>query len=270
MALEIDFLGTGTSTGTPMIGCDCEVCTSKDPRDFRCRMCVGVLAPDGTRIIVDTPPEFRLLMVKAGYKRADAVLVTHCHMDHVAGFDDIRRFNTLAGGAVLPCYAAPETLESLRSVFPYISRRSDPRGLFRPKIEFIPVLEPFSIGPVRVTPLPVIHEPVRTYGYLFECDGARIAHIPDCHEIPAPTMEILKARPLDVLSLNCLRPAPHPTHLSLGESIAAARESGARETYFVHMSHSLPHAATEAALPEGMHLAWDGLRVRAGECGKTP
>ena len=261
MSLSIDFLGTGTSTGTPMIGCRCPVCNSTDPRDFRCRSCVSVSADDGTRVVVDTPPEFRLLMVKAGYDRISAVIITHCHMDHVAGFDDVRRFNTLAGGAPIPCFAAPETLDSLRGIFPYISDRPDTHGLFRPMIVFTPVNGPFRVGGIDITPLPVRHDPVRTNGYLFERAGARVAHIPDCHEIPESTLEILRERPVDILSLNCLRDSPHPTHLSLETAVAYARETGAKRTFFVHMSHSLPHAATERALPPDIRLAYDGLRV---------
>lgn len=255
------FLGTGTSTGTPMIGCDCPVCRSSDPRDARCRMCLAVESAAGGRIVVDTPPEFRLLAVKAGLAHMDAVAITHCHMDHVAGFDDVRRFNTLAGGRPLPCYGPAGALEALRAVFPYITDRPGPDGLFRPMIRFTPVAGAFTAGGMSIAPVPVFHPPVETCGYIFECDGRRAAHIPDCHEIPASSMALLREKRLDVLSLNCLRDKPHPTHLTLGRALAYAEEIGARETYFVHMSHSLPHAATEARLPPHVHLAYDGLEV---------
>lgn len=257
--MTIRFLGTGTSTGTPMIGCDCPVCNSPDPRDARCRMCVAVISDSGTCVVADTPPEFRLLAVKAGLRRLDAVLITHCHMDHVAGFDDIRRFNTIAGGKPLPCYGSPETLSALRKVFPYISDKPNAQGLFRPMIDFTPVREPFAAGDIAITPVPVIHGSTPADGFVFECDGRRYAHIPDCSEIPAASMALL--RNLDVLSLNCLRDRPHPTHLSLVKSLAYAKETGAKETFFVHMSHSLPHAETEKRLPPHVHLAYDGLDV---------
>ena len=242
-----------------MIGCDCPVCTSKDPRDMRCRTCVCVEAGDGTRVISDTPPEFRLLAIKAGIKRADAFLITHCHMDHVAGFDDVRRFNTLAGGAVIPCYGLPGALRSLKAVFPYISEEANGQGLFRPMIRFIPATEPFFVGGMRIVPVPVIHPPADTCGWIFEYGGVRAAHIPDCREIPQESLALLKG--VDILSLNCLRDRPHPTHLSLEKSVEYAAAIGARRTFFVHMSHSLPHAATEERLPQQIRLAYDGLDV---------
>jgi len=255
--LKLQFLGTGTSVGVPQIGCSCPTCLSSDPRDKRRR--TGLYVSGGSaRFVVDTPPEFRVACLELGITHVDAVVVTHAHMDHVAGFDDIRRFNTLNGKVPMRCYAAAETIASLRSIFPYITDRANDQGLFRPMIEFTPVDSAFDIADVRVTPLPVVHGP-RTNGYLFECGGRRAAYISDCHEIPAATMEL--ARGADVLVLDCLRERFHPTHLTRDAALAYVDELSPKRTFFVHMCHDVMHSQFEARLPESVRLAYDGLEV---------
>ena len=152
--MKFRFLGTGTSVGVPQIGCTCKVCTSADPRDRRRRCGAYVTSADGPSFLVDTPPEMRLACIEYGISKVDAVVLTHAHMDHVAGFDDERRFNTINGtkgpdgrviGAPMPCFAAQETLDSLHRIFPYISVNANEQGLFRPMIDFVPVDGPFTI-----------------------------------------------------------------------------------------------------------------------------
>ena len=154
MGLSLQVLGTGTSVGVPQIGCRCAVCTSADPRDRR-RRTGAYVRTERTAFLIDTPPEMRLAALELGIDKVEAVVVTHCHMDHIAGFDDVRRFNTLNGspgpdgkivGAPMPCYAAPETLDGLHRVFPYITGRANEQGLFRPMIDFTPVEGSFSIA----------------------------------------------------------------------------------------------------------------------------
>jgi phosphoribosyl 1,2-cyclic phosphate phosphodiesterase len=260
MSLSLQFLGTGTSVGVPQIGCKCPACTSADPRDRRRR--TGVYVRSGkTAFLVDTPPELREACIELGISKVDAVVVTHAHMDHIAGFDDVRRFNTLNGGTVLKCHAAPETIAAMRQVFPYITTKANTQGLFRPMIDFTPVTRAFRIGCVKVTPLPVEHGGPRTNGYLFEADGRRIAYISDCISIPARTMA--KIRDVDVMVVDCLRERAHPTHMNLELSLAALAAARARRGYLVHMSHSVVHAEFSKLLPRHVRLAYDGLTIRA-------
>lgn len=257
MPLKLQFLGTGTSVGVPQIGCTCPTCLSKDPRDKRRRS--GLYVTGGrTSFVVDTPPEFRMACLELGISRVDAVVITHAHMDHIAGFDDVRRFNTLNGGAPMRCYGAPETIESLRRIFPYITDKANEQGLFRPMINFEPTEEPFDIADVHVTPLPVEHGP-RTNGYLFECGGRRAAYISDCHAIPSDTLDMIKG--VDVLVLNCLRERFHPTHLNREKSLAYVDGIKPGRTFLIHMCHDVMHAGFEKTLPDGVKLAYDGLTV---------
>lgn len=267
MSLTLQFTGTGTSVGVPQIGCSCPTCTSTDPRDKRRRSGAYVRC-GGFGILVDTPPEMRLSAIEYGITRVDAVVLTHAHMDHVAGFDDVRRFNTLNGhagadgriiGEPLPCYAATETIDAMKHIFPYVGTAPNREGLFRPQIEYRPVADAFVAGPVRVTPLPVEHGP-RTNGYLFEeVQGKGIAWISDCAAIPEETRA--KIRGVDTLVLDCLRERFHPTHLNLEASLAVVADLKPRRTYFVHMCHDVKHDVFSRKLPSGVELAYDGLEV---------
>ena len=217
MALSLQFLGTGTSVGVPQIGCKCPVCTSSDPRDNRWRSGLYVRAGN-TAFVIDTPPEFRLACLKLKVTKVDAVVITHAHMDHIAGFDDVRRFNTLNGKTVLRCYAAPETVDAMHHLFPYITTKANKLGLYRPMIDFHPVTRGFRIGCARLTPLPVEHGGPRTNGYLIEAEGKRMAYIPDCCELSSRILRRLKG--VDVMVLDCLRDRPHPTHLNRERAVA--------------------------------------------------
>ncbi len=253
------FLGTGTSVGVPLIGCDCAVCRSTDPRDRRWRSAAFVML-GGKGLLLDAGPDLRAQCLRWRVPRVDAVFVTHLHADHVFGFDDVRRYNTLQGGQVIPCFAGPETLAGMRRIFPYISDRPNAQGLYRPLIDFVPVQGAFEALGARLTPLPVEHGDVETLGLRIDFVGRSVAYLPDVHVIPAPTLALMGG--LDLLVLNMLRERGHPTHLTLARALDYATRVGARRTLFTHLSHDLSHAALEARLPEGIGVAHDGLEVR--------
>ncbi len=260
-AFSIQLLGTGTSTGVPLIGCGCEVCRSADPRDRRWRS-AALVRLGGRALLLDAGPDFRAQCLRWRVGRVDAVFITHAHADHLFGFDDIRRFNTMQGNAVIPCYAGPETLAGVRRVFPYISRRVNAQGLYRPLIDFVPAEAPFEALGARLTPLPVVHGDVETNGVRIDFLGRSLAYVPDVHEIPGGTLALMGG--LDLLVLNLLRPREHPTHLSFGRAVGYARAIGARMTRFTHLSHDVTHARLAAALAAedaSFAPAYDGLRV---------
>jgi len=251
--LRVVFLGTGTSHGVPMIGCDCCVCTSSDPRDRRMRTSI-LVQWEGRSFLVDTAPEFRLQCVGHGVRRIDAVLYTHGHADHVVGLDDLRRFNELQGTDI-PLYGSPETLAIVRRIFPYAFDDDPTYVSSKPALTLHPIDGPFDLFGMRVVPVPLLHGPLPIYGYRF----GRFAYCTDCSVIPDGSWELLEG--LDVLVLDALRRRPHPTHMNLEQAVAAARRIGARRTLFTHIAHELMHTAVNAALPSDMALAHDGLAV---------
>ena len=253
--LRITFLGTGTSTGVPMIGCDCQVCLSPDPRDKRLRCALWVQTP-GMQWVVDAGPDLRTQCLRAGIRHLDAALITHPHTDHIMGFDDLRRF-TFGEDQFLPVYADADTLTALRRVFDFaFSGLHRYAGYLKPLP--VEINGPFLLGETQVTPLPVMHGRFMTTGFLFQYqEGPRVAYLPDCKAIPDTTMDLMRG--VDVLIVDALRHALHPTHFSVGEALVAASAAGAGRTYFTHLSHELGHASLEAELPPGVSVAYDGL-----------
>jgi phosphoribosyl 1,2-cyclic phosphate phosphodiesterase len=251
--MDLTFLGTGTSNGIPMIGCHCEVCTSTDPRDKRSR--TSAVVRDGDRaILIDTATELRLQALAVGLEHIDAVLFTHMHADHTGGFDDLRRFNELAGRH-LPIYAGPETAASLRERFGYAFVDQFPFYGGKPDLILNVFDGPFDVLGCEVIPIPVWHG--RTLVHGFRLSG--LAYVTDAKEIPDSSMDLLTG--LDILVLNALRERAHPTHLSLPDALAVIERLQPREAYLVHLSHELSHSAAEAQLSPGVHVAYDGLRV---------
>lgn len=247
---RVILLGTGTSHGVPMIGCDCPVCTSTDPHDKRTRTSV-LVQTSGRSILIDTPPEFRMQCLACDVRQVDAILYTHQHADHITGLDDLRRFNALQETA-LTCYANGPTLHVLQRMFPY-AFTNDP-GYPSAKPELIPteVDGPFKVHDVTVTPIPLMHGKMPILGFRI----GRFAYCTDCSLIPQPSFDLLTG--LEVLVLNALRLRPHPTHFNLPQAIEAARRIGAKHTYFTHIAHEMAHAHTNASLPESMALGYDG------------
>lgn len=254
--IKATFLGTGTSSGIPIIGCDCAVCTSRDPRDRRRRTSLFVEA-DGQHILVDTPPDFREQALAFKVPRVDVVFFTHSHADHIFGFDDIRRYNTMQR-QVIPAYAGEATLQDLRRVFNYITTERED-GYYRPQIDFRLMAGPVQVGGVTVEPLPVVHGRQPVNGFLFSTAGVRLAYVPDCKVMPAETLE--RIRGVDVMVLDALRHRQHATHMTVEESLACLEQIGAARSYLIHLCHDLGHAGLECELPAGVQVAYDGLVI---------
>jgi phosphoribosyl 1,2-cyclic phosphate phosphodiesterase len=256
MTTRLTLLGTGTSHGVPMIACDCAVCRSDDPRDRRSRTSAvfSFAGDEGTlrHVLIDTAPELRLQCLACDIRRIDALLYTHHHADHIVGLDDVRRFNHLIGGP-MPVYASAFTMERVRRAFEYAFYDDPTYPSAKPQLEPRIIRDPFRLFGRTIVPLEYMHGPLRVLGFRV---GA-IAYVPDCSAIPPATRERMAG--LDVLVLDALRRTPHPTHFTLDQAVAEARRIGARRTIFTHMAHELGHAATNADLPPGMELGYDGM-----------
>lgn len=268
------FLGTGTSAGVPVIACDCGVCTSTDPRDRRLRTGAAVqwLDPTGRprTVLLDTTPDLRQQALRAGLRRCDAVMYTHNHVDHTFGLDEVRRFN-LVQQAPIDVYADAHTLEALRRVYRHIFdaeqnvNRSFVATLIAHTVE---PEQPVVLHGMQFTPIRLLHGKLPILGFRIEpLRGAFGAPADDspfplayCTDVSAiPTETFRKLRGLKTLVLDALRHRAHPTHFTVAEAVNAAGNIGAQQTWFVHMTHDLLHAETDADLPEGMRLAYDGL-----------
>lgn len=252
--VEAVILGSGTSHGVPMIGCRCAVCTSNDPHDRRTRTSVYVRLGD-LRILVDTSPEMRLQCIREGIDAVDAVLLTHHHADHIAGLDDLRRFNWLMKAPV-QVYGTERTLENVRRMFLYAFEVAPDSPHSRPQIELCRISEEaVRIKSETIVPIPLLHGSLPVLGYRF----GNFAYCTDCNHIPESSLALLKD--LDVLVLDALRKAPHPAHFNIEQAAAMARRIGAKQTFFTHITHQLSHRQTNAELPPTMALAHDGLRI---------
>jgi phosphoribosyl 1,2-cyclic phosphate phosphodiesterase len=251
--LKIIFLGTGTSHGVPMIGCDCAVCRSTDPRDTRLRPSIFVETAEAS-ILVDAGPDLRAQALRHGIRRVHAIVFTHGHADHILGLDEVRRFNALMKGP-MPCYGDARTLGDIRTTFHYVFDPATPAGGGLPALDLHQIDGPVRIGDVTAVPVPIWHGERPILGFRFD----RFAYLTDCSRIGDEAWPLLEG--LDVVVIDALRDKPHPTHFSLGQAIEAAGRIRARQTLFTHMCHHLPHEATNATLPAGMSLAYDGLTL---------
>lgn len=256
--MKLTFLGTGTSFGIPVIGCGCRVCTSDDPRDRRSRH-GALLTLDRGRLLVDTPPELRLQLVRQGVGRVDAVWFTHPHADHLHGIDDLRAFTALQGRD-LPAYVPAGYETTLRRRFRYIFDGSlrAPAGTPRPEVNLRPFgpEEPVEILGRAFVPLRVPHGSLSVYG--FRVGG--LGYVTDGKRLPGPVLEALRGA--DVFVLNALWYGnPHPTHFNIEEAVEAARRVGARRTYLTHLTHQVGHRELLEKLPDGIEPAHDGLEI---------
>jgi phosphoribosyl 1,2-cyclic phosphate phosphodiesterase len=249
----VTFLGSGTSTGVPVVGCNCRVCRSDDPKNQRLRQSVKI-EMEGKNFLIDTTPDLRLQLLRAPIPRLDFILFTHSHSDHIMGLDDIRPFNFRQHEPV-EAFAGAATVKAIRRTFKYIWDSSQLGG-GKPQLDLREVDKPFVAQGIPVIPLPVSHGEWTIFGYRI----GPFAYITDTNGIPEETMKLLEG--LEVLALDGLRPSPpHPTPFTIDEAIAAARKIAPRVTYLIHLTHDIDHEELEARLPPGFHLAYDGLRL---------
>ena len=256
--MKLRFLGTGTSFGVPQIGCQCDVCRSADPRDKRMRTAAVIETVGGTRLLIDAPPELRLQLLGAGIDTVDALFITHEHADHTHGIDDIRGLRSRFS-AHMPIFGPAETLASMARRFPYIfdqSMRPVP-GTTKPegRAQAMQAGERVIVGDATVEAVEVPHGQLRVFGYRI----GPIGYITDAKAVPPEAVAAMRG--VTVLVINALRRKTHPTHLSVGEAVAAAREIGARRTYLTHLTHDFSHAILASELPDGVEPAFDGLTV---------
>ena len=251
--MKITFLGTGTSTGVPEIGCKCEVCTSTDPRDARLR-CSALLEEGDTTLLIDCGPDFREQMLRADVRKIDALLMTHKHYDHIIGIDDMRPYTR---DRELPIYADRDTEMQIRSFFPYCFGRVKYPGVANIRICPLDYKVSFTVGTVDVVPLRVFHGMLPITAYRF----GRLAYITDMSYIEPSELEKLKG--VEVLVINALRYSkPHRTHQTVLEALEVVDYLKPRKTYLTHMMHHIGlHAKIEKCLPQGVYLAYDGLTV---------
>jgi phosphoribosyl 1,2-cyclic phosphate phosphodiesterase len=236
-----------------MIGCDCATCRSDDPRDRRLRPSIFI-ERDGTSVLVDAGPDLRAQALTHRIRRIDAIVFTHGHADHILGLDDVRRFNHLQQ-RTMPCYGDARTIADIRQTFAYAFDPRTQKGGGLPQVATFEIAGAFCLGALEIVPVPIFHGRRPILGLR----AGRFAYLTDCSAIPEESFALLGG--LDVLVIDALRERPHPTHFTLAEAIDASRRIGARRTFFTHMCHDLPHAATSARLPAGMALAYDGLVV---------
>jgi phosphoribosyl 1,2-cyclic phosphate phosphodiesterase len=274
---KLTFLGTGTSTGVPFVGCECSVCTSLDPRNNRSRSSILLqwsapepessglhtsaqrVAPTERAVLIDTGPDFRQQALRSNLRHVDAVFYTHSHADHIFGLDDLRplSFASYRKCGPIPLYATSETRKVLERIYSY-TFSPDSQYPTRARVALHDVTDgtPIKVHETRFMPIPVLHGDLPITGYRF----GNAAYITDVSTIPESTFSLLEG--LDVLVISALRHHPHPSHATVDQAVRWANRINARETWFTHISHELGHAETNANLPEGMALAHDGLTVQ--------
>ncbi len=259
MQAEIIVLGSGTSMGVPTLGCRCEVCTSKDPRNRRTRPSIIVTWNDrGTErlVLVDTGPDFREQALREGIRHVDAVFYTHAHADHVMGLDDLRPLSFAHKPGFLPLYVDRQTAEILRRIFEYtFSENATYPTRARVELRDLEGTQTADVHGVKFQRVPLTHGDIEVAGFRF----GPAAYLTDLSSIPESSLPLLEG--LDVMIIDALRPEPHPSHATISESLRLVERIKPRQAWFTHMSHEVDHAEMEKTFPPNVRLAWDGLRI---------
>ena len=248
-SLKLTVLGSGTSTGVPVLGCHCSVCSSSEPRNKRTR-CSALLEWSGHKILIDTATDFRQQALREGIEQIDSVLFTHAHADHVHGIDDLRTF-TLRSGQAIPIYAARGVLDRIEGLFSYIFSESDVPG-YRPRLQVNEVNSPFDLFEQTVIPVPLMHGQGESLGYRV----GNLAYVVDCSAISETSLALLAG--LDVLVIDALRFREHDSHFSISEAIDMARQLRVPRTLLTHLTHDVDFQRHSPGLPEGVEFAYDG------------
>jgi phosphoribosyl 1,2-cyclic phosphate phosphodiesterase len=247
--LKITILGSGTSTGIPVIGCRCAVCCSDHPRNQRTR-CSALLSYGKYNILIDTSTDLRQQALREDIRHIAAVFYTHSHADHLHGIDDLRGFN-LRSKQPIPLFGSEQTLATIRTSFSYIFDQSEPTS-YIPRLELHPISGMTELFGLQIVPIPMRHGAMETFGY--RCGP--FAYLTDCNAIPASSLTLLKN--LDILILDGLRFTPHSTHFNIPQAIEVAQKIGAKQTLLTHLSHEVDHPIHDQLLPDGINLAYDG------------
>ena len=253
MQAILTVLGSGTSMGVPTIGCDCAVCQSSDAHDRRTRPSIMV-SYNGRHVLIDSTPDFREQALRENIQQLDAVLYTHTHADHILGIDDLRPLTYLHKPGKMPLYATPAACDFLRNMFHYIFVPTYTFGGL-PQVQLHPIHGPVELFGSGFEPLTVIHGETPILGFRF----GSAAYLTDHSVVPAGTLD--KLHGLDILFLDALRYKPHPTHSTVEQSLKIVEAVKPKRTFFTHICHDLPHEETNASLPEGVRLAFDGMKL---------
>jgi phosphoribosyl 1,2-cyclic phosphate phosphodiesterase len=249
--MNITILGCGTSTGVPMVGCRCPVCSSEDPRDKRTRASI-VVETAGNYILVDTSTDFRKQAIRERIPHIDAVLFTHSHADHIHGIDDLRGFHFIHQ-RVIPCYGSEETIETIARNFSYIFKGMEVAG-YAPLLEPHVAADEFSLFGCRVTPIPLLHGTMPATGYRFD----NTAYLTDCSAIPGPSLAKLAG--LELLIIDALRYTPHPNHFNIEGALKVVEKLRPQRAVLTHLTHEVPYRDGKK-LPPGVEFAYDGMRL---------
>jgi phosphoribosyl 1,2-cyclic phosphate phosphodiesterase len=251
--MKVRVLGCGTSTGVPVIGCQCDICRSTDPRNKRTRSSVLIETRDNN-ILIDTSTDLRQQALANDIKHIDAVLFTHPHADHVHGIDELRTFNMIQGEKAIPCYGDNATIERIRSMFSYIFSENR-HGGWRPNLGLSVIDAPLRIDNINITPLEISHGNTTILGFRVE----NIAYLTDCSGIPESSLKNLRG--LDLLILGALRHKPHPSHFTIQEAIDTAKRIAPKRTILTHLSHGIDYVKDSAPLPDNVELGYDGMEI---------
>ncbi len=250
--LTLTIMGSGTSTGVPVLGCTCSVCRSRITENRRTR-CSALLRWAGRNVLIDTSTDFRQQGLREELDRVDAVLFTHTHADHIHGIDDLRTLNSTPGG-VIPVFGSKRSAETIKRIFSYIFHDEEEPG-YRPRLSIHGVDAPFELFGQIVTPVPLVHGPGEAYGYRV----GSLAYLTDCSEVPASSLPLLEG--LDLLVVDALRFREHHSHFNIAGAIDLVQQLGVPRTLLTHLSHDVDYSKHSIDLPEGVEFAYDGQKL---------